>query len=203
MKVNNYPVKTPVAGDRLFGSDASGDQVQFDMTNVSNNVFEYEIGEYVESEGGVIFHRYIDNGNQYYLVVDTADLSIDSVWSNVDDVLCEANSLWKGSANTEIIINQIGATSGASFLCVSSTSGDVSNWYLPAIQELNKLWVNMFEVSRGLEIAGGTQLLFESYWSSTEYNYSTAFCLTFEQGYANFSYKSYNRYVRAVRKFSI
>jgi hypothetical protein len=33
MKVNNYPLKTPVAGDKLFGSDASGDQHQFDMSN--------------------------------------------------------------------------------------------------------------------------------------------------------------------------
>jgi len=33
MKVNNYPLKTPAAGDKLFGSDASGDQHQFDMSN--------------------------------------------------------------------------------------------------------------------------------------------------------------------------
>ncbi len=26
MKVNNYPVKTPAAGDRLFGSDSNGDK---------------------------------------------------------------------------------------------------------------------------------------------------------------------------------
>lgn len=33
MKVNNYPVKTPEAGDKLFGSDANGDQSQFEMSN--------------------------------------------------------------------------------------------------------------------------------------------------------------------------
>jgi len=41
MKVNNYPVKTPEAGDKLFGSNSSGDQYQFNMTNVSNNVQAY------------------------------------------------------------------------------------------------------------------------------------------------------------------
>ena len=69
MKVNNYPVKTPEAGDKLFGSNSSGDQYQFNMTNVSNNVFTYEIGEYVEDEGGVIFHRYLDGSTQNYLVI--------------------------------------------------------------------------------------------------------------------------------------
>lgn len=33
MKVNNYPLKTPAAGDKLFGSDSNGDQKQFDMSN--------------------------------------------------------------------------------------------------------------------------------------------------------------------------
>lgn len=33
MRVNNYPVKTPAAGDRLFGSDSNGDQKQFDVAD--------------------------------------------------------------------------------------------------------------------------------------------------------------------------
>ena len=165
--------------------------------------YTYEIGQYVPSEGGVVFHRDTYGGQENYLVVDINDLSTSSVWSNIDSVSCGADSLWRGGANTEIIINQLGTTSGAAFLCVSSTSGGVGNWYLPAIQELNRLWDNMLEVSRGLETASGSQLLFDVYWSSTEYNNSNAFCFLFEQGYASPSSKSYSRCVRAVRKFSI
>ena len=40
MKVNNYPVKTPESGDKLFGSDSSGDQVQFDMSNFSSTTYK-------------------------------------------------------------------------------------------------------------------------------------------------------------------
>lgn len=40
MKVNNYPVKTPEAGDRLFGSDSNGDQKQFDMSNFSATTYK-------------------------------------------------------------------------------------------------------------------------------------------------------------------
>ena len=40
MKVNNYPLKTPAAGDKLFGSDASGDQYQFDMSNFGTSTYK-------------------------------------------------------------------------------------------------------------------------------------------------------------------
>ena len=35
MKVNNYPLKAPAQGDKLFGSDSNGDQVQFNMSDIS------------------------------------------------------------------------------------------------------------------------------------------------------------------------
>jgi len=40
MKVNNYPLKTPSAGDKLFGSDSSGDQYQFDMSNFGTSTYK-------------------------------------------------------------------------------------------------------------------------------------------------------------------
>lgn len=40
MKVNNYPLKTPAAGDKLFGSDSSGDQKQFDMSNFGTSTYK-------------------------------------------------------------------------------------------------------------------------------------------------------------------
>jgi hypothetical protein len=36
MKVNNYPLKTPSAGDKLFGSDVNGDQKQFDIEDFTS-----------------------------------------------------------------------------------------------------------------------------------------------------------------------
>lgn len=40
MKVNNYPLKTPAAGDKLFGSDSNGDQKQFDMSNFGTSTYK-------------------------------------------------------------------------------------------------------------------------------------------------------------------
>lgn len=213
MKVNNYPVKTPEAGDKLFGSDSSGDQVQFDMTNVSNNVFTYEIGEYVEDEGGVIFHRYIDDNVQYYLVVDTVNLSTGSAWSNVISPLIgsTAQSTWDGLSNSNAIVSQSGFTSGAAKLCLDSTNNSKSDWYLPSMDELSLISKSRFNLNITLSgnssfgsITGASQISNNIYWSSTEstspgnaYQYGFNSDYMFENG------KSGSFYVRAVRKFSI
>jgi hypothetical protein len=212
MKVNNYPLKTPVAGDKLFGSDASGDQVQFDLLAVNNNGFVYEIGQYVASEGGVIFHRYIDNGIQYYLVVDTTNLSTSSAWSNVTGTLIgsTAQSTWDGLSNSNAIVGQAGFTAGAAKLCLDSTNNSKSDWYLPAIDELSLLWQNRFNVDITLSgnsslgtIVGATIVSTNTYWSSMESGSSGAWYFTFTIGYANGSNKGNTYYVRAVRQFSI
>jgi hypothetical protein len=212
MKVNNYPVKTPEAGDKLFGSDSSGDQVQFDMTNVSNNVFTYEIGEYVEDEGGVIFHRYLDGSTQNYLVISITDQSTGQAYSNVASTLigASAQSTWDGLSNSNAIVAQSGFTNGAAKTCLDLTTGSKSDWYLPAVDELSLIWKNRFNVNKTLSgnssfgtILGATQIDYDYYWSSTEFNNSNAWGFSFYDGVTNATNKVGTYYVRAVRKFSI
>jgi hypothetical protein len=212
MKVNNYPLKTPAAGDKLFGSDSSGDQKQFDMSAVSSNVFQYEIGQYVADEGGVIFHKYLDGSTQNYLVVDTTNLSTSSAWSNVASTLIgsTAQSTWNGLSNSNAIVGQSGFTSGAAKLCLDSTNNSQTDWYLPAIDELNLLFNNKFNVNRTLSgnssfgsISGATQIDYNGCWSSTEDGSSSAVYFLFVDGYADAGGKNSALYVRAIRKFSI
>lgn len=40
MKVNNYPLKAPAQGDKLFGSDSNGDQAQFDMSYFGTTIYK-------------------------------------------------------------------------------------------------------------------------------------------------------------------
>ena len=102
--------------------------IESEINSYQSTGFQYEVGQYVASEGGVIFHRYLTGTTQKYLVVDLQDLGQD-VWSNIDNVLTfGATSLWRGSANTEIITNQPGATSGAAFICEASTNGGKNEW---------------------------------------------------------------------------
>jgi hypothetical protein len=87
-----------------------------------------------------------------------------------------------------------------------------NDWYLPAIDELSLLWQNRFNVNRTLSgnssfgpILGATQIGYDNYWSSTEYNSTNAWYFYFLNGIAENPIKSasYIMYVRAVRKFSI
>ena len=175
--------------------------------------YTYEIGQYVSSEGGVIFHRYIDNGVQYYLVVDTTDLSTSSAWSNITGTAIgsTAQSTWDGLSNSNAIVGQAGFTAGAAKLCLDSTNNSKSDWYLPAIAEFNLLWQNRFNVNKTLSgnssfgaISGATQILYNIYWSSTESGGSSAWTFNFTNGIAGDDYsKDDTHYVRAIRKFSI
>jgi len=179
-----------------------------------NPGFTYEIGQYVASQGGVIFHRYIDNGTEYYLVVDVADLTTSSAWSDVTGLAIgpTAQTTWDGSSNTTAIITQAGATTGAAFLCDASTNGGKTDWYLPAIDELNLLYNNRFNVNRTLSgnssqgvVVGADELMSLTYWSSTESPSlaSNAFYFIFGGGNNPTANKGTLVSVRAVRKFSI
>jgi hypothetical protein len=215
MKVNNYPVKTPAAGDKLFGSNAAGEQKQFAITNFTNAVFQYEVGEYVEDQGGVIFHRYLDGDTQNYLVVTINDISTSSVWSNINNIAigATAQSTWNGLGNSNAIVAQSGQTSSAAKLCLDLTVGAISDWYLPAIDELNLIWVNRFNINKTLtgnssfgSITGANIISFTNngYWSSTEFDGTRSLLqVLFVNGGPTLQAKNTSNPVRAIRKFSI
>ena len=165
--------------------------------------FTHYIGE--EFGGGVIFHLWKDAlGVEHGLIIDKTDLSATQVWSNIDATLigASAQSSWDGLSNSNAIVGQTGHTSSASALCLNSTNGGQSDWYLPSVQELNMLWNNYYTVARSLiQITGATQLQSATYWSSTESNTSYAWGFNFASGGADYIFKAAPRYVRAVRAF--
>jgi len=171
----------------------------------SGGGFTHYIGE--EFGGGVIFHLWKDAlGVEHGLIIDKTDLSTAQVWSNIDAILIgsSAQSNWDGLSNSNAIFGQAGHTSSASALCLNSTIGGQSDWYLPSIQELSMLWNNYYTVARSLtQISGATQLQPAAYWSSTESASTTAWNFNFSSGIVSNFGKNQTLYVRAVRKFSI
>jgi hypothetical protein len=168
--------------------------------------FTYQLGEYVPSEGGVIFHRYKESGQEKYLIVDITDLSTGSVYSDLDATLIgpSAQTTWDGFVNTTAILNQ-GATTGAAFLCDTSANGGQNDWYLPAIDELNLIWNNRFNINKTLSgVISAVTIGFGDYWSSTEFTNSQARSLSFFNGSTGTILKSTNNvFVRAVRALTI
>lgn len=178
--------------------------------------FTYEIGQYVVAESGVIAHRWLSttpNGiptagtTENYIVVDLNDLSSSAQWASLSVDIPNVESTYDGQTNTANLI-AAGAASGITVgtpaqLCDVSINGGKSDWYLPAIDELNKLYQNRWEVAQGINLAAGTQLLYVPYWSSTEISTSRAWNFSLTNGFATNSNKSIAGYVRAVRRFSI
>lgn len=196
-------------GIRTETRDDKYTTVAIKKSDLISSGFKYEIGEYVEDEGGVIFYRYLDGSTQNYLVVSITDQSTGQAWSNVTStpIGSNAQSTWDGLSNSNAIIGQSGFTNGAALTCLNYSIGSIDDWYLPALDELSLLWQNRFNVNKSLEsIVGATQILVNNYWSSTEnaINSLSAWGFLFGGGNASSSFKNnITFYVRAVRKFSI
>jgi hypothetical protein len=187
----------------LAGSNISINWNTISATSTGSSFIHY-IGE--DFGGGVIFHLWKDaQGVEHGLIVDKTDLSTSQVWSNIPTTLIgtSAQSSWDGLSNSNAIAGQVGHLSSAAALCLNSTNGGQSDWYLPSIQELNMLWNNYYTVSRSLsQIAGATQLQLAFYWSSTELDIGFARTFNFKLVFASWTNKSNAaNYVRAVRSF--
>ncbi|NQW42144.1 MAG: DUF1566 domain-containing protein [Bacteroidetes bacterium] len=135
--------------------------------------FTHYIGE--EFGGGVIFHLWKDNSVvEHGLIVDKTDLSMNKIWSNVDNIEIDsaAQSSWDGFSNSLAIVNQAGHTNSAAALCLNSTNGGQSDWYLPSIDELSLLFHNRFNINKAFSTINGASELpnTKEYWSSTEEN---------------------------------
>ncbi len=170
--------------------------------------FRHYIGE--KWGGGVIFHLYRDSlGQERGLIVSIVDQGALVSWDSDSACIntncfnvpnCENN--WNGRINTQSQIAFRGSYASAAQLCVSYSYDGFQDWYLPAIQELNMLWKNLYDVNRVLSSIPGAQILsYEVYWSSTETDSYAAWLYGFLSANVGYYYKYMQHRVRAIRSF--
>ncbi len=105
-------------------------------------------------------------------------------------------ALGTGSANTTAIISSQGNTgSYAAKICRDYAGGGYNDWFLPSQDELEKLYLNRAAIGMTSNDPN------YAYWSSTEYNASSAWSMDFIHGNENLRAKTWTFYVRAVRAF--
>ena len=94
-----------------------------------------------------------------------------------------------------------GGSTSAAAICAAYTGGFFNDWYLPSIEELNKMYLNIGQGNAlGLGNIGG--FVNNNYWSSTEVDFYIAWRQDFGFGTQNLSNKNYGfNDVRAVRAF--
>jgi hypothetical protein len=175
--------------------------------------YTYEIGQYVASQGGVIFHRYKDGTTEHYLVVAVNNTSGGAKWDdNIMFPLLGASSSWNGTSNYTLISAATGSqlSSAANAINNYNTVPPVTGWYLPAVDEVNLLFNNRFNINRTLSgnssfgpVPGASEIAYNIYWTSTEVSNSQARAFEFISGTVTSVNKITSYYVRAIRKFSI
>ncbi len=194
-------IPTPT-GFTVIGADGGIPKKQVVSTISNLSGFTHYIGEHFG--GGVIFNLWKENGIETGLIVDIIDLGT-SVWSNVNNTLIgsSAQSSWDGLSNSNAIISQVGHTDSAAKLCLDSTNGGYTDWYLPSIDELSLVIQNRFNINYTLSSIGGATILpfLANYWSSTEKNTSNARVFDFNDSLMYNFGKDSDTNVRAIRKF--
>jgi hypothetical protein len=133
-------------------------------------------------------------GEFHGLIAATSDQSTGIQWYNGSYTTtgATATALGTGDANTNTIVSNQGVGSYAAQLCADLVLNGYSDWYLPSIDELNKLYLNKTEVGS-----------FASawYWSSTESYSSASWVQSFGSSGQGTMGKSNTYCVRAIRAF--
>lgn len=151
-------------------------------------------------QGGIIF--WLDASGEHGLIVSTTDQATGVTWSNGTAKITGAkgDGLLSGEMNTGMIVaGLIAETPAGSFAAKACADYSVAadgvtygDWYLPSKYELNLLYAQTDKVS-GLS---GT------YWSSCEYNSTTAYAQNFADGTVMATDKQgTTANVRAIRAF--
>jgi hypothetical protein len=111
----------------------------------------------------------------------------------------DGTAIGTGNQNTIDIMNGCATADIAARKCGDLDLNGYTDWYLPSIDELEKLYFNIGQgaPAPNTNIGGFTN---SYYWSSAEY-FNYAWYFDFYDGYAYFYVKATTYYVRAVRAF--
>ena len=167
----------------------------------------YNVGQ-AGPGGGIIF--YVDMtravGSRYFEAAPVG-AEVQRSWAtdanqSLAVVGADGTAIGTGELNTEDIVNQLGneAATSAAVYCSDLVFGGQSDWFLPSINELGRMYANLYSANPPL---GGFLAFY--YWSSSEYpNYydDDAWGLIFSQTYErNFLKSGTAGSVRPVRAF--
>lgn len=178
----------------------------------------YQIGDYIEEEGGILF--YVSEDYEYGYIVAMTDVGFGKTYTwGADKVDLkgefpyttrewhEANYDMRGPENTAAICKYIDDimdnTERAALAAKSYEAAGKTDWYLPSIGQLRTLKDDIHRINRKLKSEGGVSLANAWYWSSTEYDYVFSWAINFKNNIIGRSSKSSAERVRPVRTVRI
>ena len=95
--------------------------------------------------GGLIFYDKGSSSNGWrYLEAAPIEISAWQTWSNILTTLVgTGTTIGTGRINTDAIISQQGHTTSLAKVCDDLALGGYSDWFMPSIDELSKMYVNL------------------------------------------------------------
>jgi hypothetical protein len=154
-------------------------------------------------DGGIIFYILVDGDPGYSsrhvhgLIASTSDLLPGARWGCEGTSIpgTEARAIGSGFKNTESFVKGCSESDVAARLCHDLKLNGKDDWFLPSIDELQKLYLNRSVVP------GTTTYPYSSYWSSTQYNNVHAWAADFKTGQLDYTYKIERHDIRPIRAF--
>ena len=187
-------------GDSQQWVDASPTLSNDFTEDVYEPPFDFDAASFGDAACGGIYMGQIEAAGQCYalIVAPNATGCAFCQWKTTDTDTAGTASLVDGFANTYGPLDN--ADHPAGNFCATRTINGFSDWYLPAIAELETFYNNGADNTREDVIGSGEAFDSTFYLSSTEISTCFVCSLRFDIGTRNFSLKTNSDRIRAVRR---
>ena len=180
---------------RAYATNSSGTIYGNEVSFATSS--SYALGDTGPAGGLVFYDKGFYSDGWRYMEANPSDLSTGTDWGCSGTLIpgSQPSAIGNGPQNTQDIVSNCGGTNIAARLCNNYSFNGFTDWFLPARQSVDQMYVNLY--LQGLGSFNGLS----TYWSSTENNSISAQGVSFNTGNTINNNKVSSYRVRAARRF--